>query len=173
MNHNLTRIFICVCATLLMLRMRVHFGLPLAVLAAGAFWAALFPHVLIGLIPFIKRSADASALLKWHGCYYEFKGVQVRFFLSGATVWVAADDIRRLISPPLQQRELFLLAENYSFIPGHSIKGLSETGLLRLLEMRTSHRRADPGMIKFKLWLETEAYPNVKRLPGSAIPPAG
>jgi len=140
-----------------------------AFLFDGLLLAALFSKYLVELIPLMKSGVDSSILKHWHGAYYEFRGVQIRFYIANDEILVSADDLRKVLTPSIQNREITLLADQYKKIPGQRINGITEKGVLRLLSTRTAHRRADPNMIKFKNWLNNEAYPNIKRLPSSAI----
>lgn len=139
-----------------------------AYLMIGLLWAWLMSGYLVHLIPELKRLAEKSAIGKWQGSYYEFGGVHLRFYLDDEVVWTAADDLVRVVKPAIGEREFGLMGDAYGVIPGQTIKGIREDALLRLLELRTNHRRTDPQMKKFKLWLETQALPNVKRLRSSA-----
>ncbi|GGC76875.1 hypothetical protein [Undibacterium terreum] len=168
----LIRVAIGIIGTYVSIRLASPMGRArdmLTFLLAGLLWIFLFQRYIKDLFPSIKRAGEASALNKWQGRYYAYLGVQMRFFLVDDVVWLAAEDAMRIILPKVGERELFLLGDDYAVIPGHKIKGFSEAAVMRLMELRTQHRRADAGMIKFKSWLESSAYPNVKRLPSSAI----
>ena len=117
----------------------------------------------------MKKGVDSLILGPWSGAYYEFRGVQIRFYTVDDEIFIPADDLKKVLTPPLQRRELTLLTDQYQKIHGQRIYGMTENGVLRQLATRTGHRRAEPMMIKFKNWLINEAYPNVKRLPRSAI----
>ena len=122
----------------------------------------------VGIFGWIKRRAHESVHAQWSGRYYTFDERQIRFYLVDDTVWTAAEDLAKLLEPPPGERELRLLGGEHACIPGSSIMACSEAGLMRLLDARTGHRRASYHMIRFKNWLETQAFPNVKRLPSSA-----
>ena len=135
----------------------------------GLLMTALFSKYLVEFVPSMKKGVDSLILGPWSGAYYEFRGVQIRFYTVDDEIFIPADDLKKVLTPPLQRRELTLLTDQYQKIPGQRIYGMTENGVLRLLATRTGHRRAEPMMIKFKNWLINEAYPNVKRLPRSAI----
>jgi hypothetical protein len=139
-----------------------------AYLSIGLLWAWLMSGYLVHMLPAIKRSADESVLGKWQGSYYAYHGVQVRFYLVDDTVWTACDDLAHIVVPAISERELYLMGPSYGAIPGQPVKGIREDAVIRLLTLRTNHRRADPQMLRFKRWLETQAFPNVKRRPDSA-----
>jgi hypothetical protein len=142
-------------------------GLPVFMLSVPP-WALLFAPYLVDTAPFIRDQARRDVLLPWHGRYYAFNGKQIRFFFVNEQIWVPVNDVAALMLPPAGDRELRLQGEDYALIPDAKEMGLSETGLLRLLDLRTEHRRADYQVVKFKRWLLTEALPNVRRQPKTA-----
>jgi hypothetical protein len=133
------------------------------------FWGRLFARDFINLFSWIKYQAKKSAVFHWHGSYYSFDGQQIRFFLAEGTVWIPLRDLQHLLEPELSERELRLLGAAYAVIPDQKMKGVTEDGLLKLLRSRTESRHTSYKMVRLKKWLLTNALPNVKRLPKSAI----
>lgn len=133
------------------------------------FWGRLFARDFINLFSWIKYQAKKSAVFQWHGSYYNFDGQQIRFFLIENTVWIPLRDVRQLLEPEFSERELRLLGDAYGVIPEQKMNGVTEDGLLQLLKSRTESRHTSYKMVRFKKWLLTNALPNVKRLPQSAI----
>jgi len=142
-------------------------GIGIAVTAN--FWGRLFARDFINLFSWIKYQAKKSAVFHWHGSYYSFDGRQIRFFLVEGTVWIPLRDLQRLLEPDVSERELRLLGAAYGLIPDQKIKGVTEEALLQLLKSRTESRHTSYKMVRLKKWLLTNALPNVKRLPKSAI----
>jgi hypothetical protein len=140
-----------------------------SVLFIAALWAVLVSPHLLDILPWLKRSAETAAMQPWQGSYYEFNGRQLRFYLDAGEVWVNAADFLPLLVPAVQERELSLLGRQYRIMDGSKDRAISEAGVTRLLATRTSHRRADRQMIRLKQWLENATYPNIKRMPGSAV----
>jgi len=143
-------------------------AIPLTLASSSPLWAAAFARHLLELLPFVKRKAERDAMEKWNGRYYAFGDRQLRLFLVDDVIWIPAADVAPLLDPPPDARELRVLAADYGNVPGQKHKGYTEAGLLRLLTTRTATRRATHDAIRFKLWLEKEAFPNVRRLPASA-----
>jgi hypothetical protein len=124
---------------------------------------------LLDIFPALRDLARRSVHEKWQGKYYSFGVHQLRFYLVGPTIWTAADDLAKVLEPPPSEREWRLLAHDYGTIPFQGkLLGCTEAGLAQLLRARTTHRRASHEMIRFKSWLETEAYPNLKKNPASS-----
>lgn len=140
---------------------------PIGLLITSPLWGHLFARDLLAILPAIKYWAEYAALNKWQGKYYVFDGYHLRFYLVDDVVWVPLKDVSELIQPGVAERELRLLGADYATIPEHTMPGITESGLLKLLTARTEHRRADHQMIRLKLWLVSSALPNVKRLPVS------
>lgn len=153
--HNLSREYLGAYSPLVFL--------PFAPLLA---WTA--SRFVIELLQETRRSAHASVLAQWSGRYYTFDERQVRFYLVNQSVWTSSDDLARILEPPPGERELRLLGEHHAAIPGANVMACSEAGLSRLLEARTGARNASYHMVRFRNWIETQALPNVKRLPSSA-----
>ncbi|MBY0574130.1 MAG: hypothetical protein K2P84_10650 [Undibacterium sp.] len=141
----------------------------IGIVLTANFWARLFSYEVIDLVLWFKHRGEYSALFRWHGSYYSFDGQHIRFYLVEDVVWVALSDIERLFEPVLAERELRLLAPAYGPIPEQKFLGVTEQGLLVLLKSRTESRHASYRMIRFKRWLLTQALPNVRRLPRSAV----
>lgn len=141
---------------------------PIGLAIVSVVWGILFAPFVIALIPTIWYWARHSVLNQWQGKYYSFESHHIRFYVVDDIIWLPLKDLRMLIVPAFGERELRLLAEECAPIPGHRQIGVTEAGLLRLLATRTEHRRADAQMVRFKLWLITSAFPNIKRLPASS-----
>ena len=117
----------------------------------------------------MKYHARQSVTLRWHGRYYSFDGQQLRFFLIDEVVWLALPDLEKILEPQISERELRLLGEEKTFLEDHQLPVISEAGMLQLLRTRTETRHATQKMIRFKKWLKSSGFDNVKRLPKSAI----
>jgi hypothetical protein len=76
-------------------------------------------------------------------------------------------DVRLLVVWP-HARELRYLGSDHGKIPGLKVPAYTEAGLLRLLSTRTATRHATHDLIRFKHWLEKEAFPNLRRFPASS-----
>ena len=131
-------------------------------------WAASFARDGIEFFSHIKYWGKHAAHSKWSGRYYSFDGRQIRFFLVDGIVWIPLKDLQSIIEPAIGDRELRLLVPAVGKIPVHDIEGVSEDGLMRLINTRTESRHASYKMIRFKRWLLHSALHNVKRLPVSA-----
>lgn len=142
--------------------------LPFVIVFASPVWVYAFSPYLVDVLPSIRRKARRDALEPWNGRYYAYENHQVRLHLVDGVIWVPVDDLRLILDPLPDARELGYLAGEHALIPGQTYKGYTEAGLLRLLTTRTGTRRATHDMIRFKHWLETEAFPNLRRLPSSA-----
>lgn len=140
----------------------------IGLVVASVVWGITFARYLVELIPTIKYWAERSVLLRWQGRFYTFDNRQIRFYIVDETIWIPVNDLRHVMQPALNERELRLLGDAYGKIPEHQESGVSEAGLLRLLASRTEHRRASNKMIMFRNWLLQNALPNVRRLPESA-----
>jgi hypothetical protein len=176
MKTPLIRILMCAAATFLIYRMSgqvkelaaVRF--PFTVVAAGAVWAfALGPYVL-DLVAGIRDRARSDVLEPWNGRYYAFDNHQIRLFLIDGVIWVPARDVATLLTPQPGAREHRILGADYGPIPGQKLFGYTEAGLLRVLATRTKTRMAAHDLLRFNNWLQREAFPNLRRLPGSASP---
>lgn len=141
---------------------------PVGLLISAHLLARPMAKMAIGIIPAIRDLAHFSVHHQWQGRYYTFNERQVRFYVADDIVWVAAADIAAIMTPPPQERESRLQGADFGNIPGEKIKGYTEAAVLRMLATRNASRRADREMIRFRNWLEGEAFPNVKRLPSSS-----
>ncbi|MES2933579.1 MAG: hypothetical protein V4805_08845 [Pseudomonadota bacterium] len=143
---------------------------PLSLVAMSVIWGIMFARYIVEIIPSVKYFAEKAATQKWQGKYYVFENCHIRFYLIDQTIWIPLRDLKQLMQPAFNERELRLLGEAHGPIPDpeHDEPGLSEEGLLRLLSNRTEHRRASEQMIRFRNWLLQNALPNVRRLPQSA-----
>ncbi len=128
---------------------------------------ALAPSI-FAIFPALRDHARHSVHGKWQGKFYSFGKHQLRLFLIDDTVWIAAQDLESILAPPPDAREWRLLGADYGTIPEQEIAGCTEAGLGRMLKNRTEHRRAAHEMIRFKWWLEHEAFPNLKKNPATS-----
>ena len=133
------------------------------------FLGHLFPRDILNFFSWMKYHARQSVTLRWHGRYYSFDGQQLRFFLIDEVVWLALPDLEKILEPQISERELRLLGEEKTFLEDHQLPVISEAGMLQLLRTRTETRHATQKMIRFKKWLKSSGFDNVKRLPKSAI----
>jgi len=171
----LGRLLACVCATGLiyvllgvMIRDSEQVRVPMTIVFSATVWFVSFAKYLVEFLPSIKHKAERDAMEVWNGRYYAFDNRQVRLFLVDGVIWVPTADVAALLDPPPDERELRYLGADHGPIPGQKLKGYTEAGLLRLLTTRSSSRRATHDTIRFKHWLEKEAFPNLRRLPASA-----
>jgi hypothetical protein len=144
--------------------------LPIGMLVWGVFGARHFSRDIIDIVPAIAHAARRAVFQRWNGRYYTFNGSQVRFCLVDDTVWIVEEDVRKIITPAVSGREQRLLGADYAKLAATPLRAYSERGLLRLLDSRLKQRACGTDMKKFYLWLQTEAIPNVKRLPTSSMP---
>jgi hypothetical protein len=141
----------------------------LSVLIATAAAAWLLAPFAIDLVLGLRRHARHSVHGKWQGRYYSFGMRQIRLYLDEDTIWIAEPDLRAILVPPPGEREWRLLGPEQGSIPGHdTLRGCTEAGLATMLKNRTAHRRASHEMIRFKWWLENEAYPNLRKNPSTS-----
>ncbi len=167
---------LCVHAGLFYLAYRLYGATPpeskkyvlVALLLCAPLWARSVTPFVFAIFPAINRKARHDAHAAWNGRYYAFEGRQLRFVMLDAVIWVAADDLDALLLPPPDGRERRILGADYATMPGYRLKGYSENGIRRVLAARTTARTSKPQMIKLRHWLEHEALPNLRRLPGSA-----
>lgn len=125
---------------------------------------------LVELIPALRRHVDRTVYGRWQGKYFTFDGKQVRFHLAGdGVVWIVEKDLQRLLRPAASHEELRRLGASRARLDESGLYALSEDAALRLLALRTNHRRALPEMIRLKRWLETDALPNVRRVARASI----
>ena len=143
--------------------------LPIGMLCWGVYGAKHFARDIINILPAIADAARHSAFQKWNGRYYSFNGSQVRFCLIDETVWIVEEDVRKIMVPAVSEREQRLLGADHAQIATTALSGYSEHGLLRLLNTRLKQRTCDAVVKKFYIWLQSEAIPNVKRLPASSL----
>lgn len=147
----------------------LKFGL-ISFLMVAPLLARLLAPAMLDFFPALRRHARHSVHGKWQGKFYSFDQHQLRLFLVDGVVWVAAQDLEPILEPAPDARELRLLGAEYGTIPEHGINGCTEAGLMLLLKHRTAHRRATHHMIRFKWWLEHEAFPNLKKNPATSAP---
>lgn len=142
--------------------------LPFVMAATGPMWAWSLAPYLVEIVPALRRRAMHDALAPWNGRYYAYDNRQIRLYLIDDMIWVPARDVATLVQPPPDARELRILGADYGTIPGQQMHGYTDAGLLRLLTTRTSNRMAPHALMRFKNWLEKEAFPNLRRRPGSS-----
>jgi prophage antirepressor-like protein len=126
-------------------------------------------RLLIDLFLAYVRFCRWQAYGKWQGRYFEFQGQQVRICLADEVVWFSEADIFILLDPAPTRLELVALAEQRGTIPGHTLPGITETGALRLLDLRTNHRRTSRDMLLLRRWLTHEVIPNIRRNPSGSM----
>jgi hypothetical protein len=143
---------------------------PFTLVTTGPLWAWSLAPWAVEIFPAIRRRAMHDAWEPWNGRYYAFDNRQIRLFLIEDVIWVPVKDVALFVKPQPEARELRLLGADYGTIPGQKQPGYTEAGLLRLLSTRSSRRMAAHELIRFKHWLQSEAFPNIRRLPGSASP---
>jgi hypothetical protein len=141
---------------------------PIGLLAVSVVWGITFARYIIESFSAIKYWAKHSVSMRWSGKFYMFEERQIRFFVVDDAIWIPLRDLEKLMEPSFHERELRLLGAAHGQIPEHEEIGLSEDGLLKLLQSRTEHRRASSKMIRFRNWLQNNALPNVRRFPESA-----
>lgn len=126
--------------------------------------APVFMDLASGWIGFARRSAYGAL----QGNHYSFDGRRVRFFLAHETIWVAESDLAGILVHAVTDRERRQVREGYGVIPGRKLRGFTEAGIRDLLAARLRDRHASRELSRFNRWLQEEAFPNVRRLPGSA-----
>jgi hypothetical protein len=168
----LFKLLLCSGLTFLAWKIAQAFGPqygPIGLLAVSVFWGMTFARYVIEGFSAIKYWARHSVAMRWGGKFYMFEERQIRFFVIDDAIWIPIKDLHQLMEPAFNERELRLLGAAHGQIPEHGEIGLSEEGLLRLLQNRTEHRRASSKMIRFRNWLLQHALPNVRRFPESAV----
>ncbi|HEU4852577.1 MAG TPA: hypothetical protein VFT37_10540 [Telluria sp.] len=138
-------------------------------MAVAAGLSRVFAKQVINLFAAFLRFGRWQHYRKWQGRYFAFQDRQVRICLSDGVVWFSELDINALIEPPPTRLELVALAAERGTIPGHSLRGITEVGALRLLELRTNHRRTSRNMLLLRSWLSNEVIPNIRRNPGGSM----
>ena len=145
--------------------------LPFTLVTTGMLWAKVLAPYVVEIVPAIRRQAMKDTWEPWLGRYYAFDNRQIRLDLIDGIIWVPVRDVAAMVLPQPAPRELRILGADYGPIPGQTkLQGYTAAGLLRLLATRSSARMAPHELIRFKNWLEREAFPNLRRLPGSATP---
>lgn len=140
----------------------------LTLVLTAPLWARLFGRYLVELIPAIRAQARRDACAPLNGRFYSYDNQPLRLFLVNGVVWIPAADLKPLLQPAPDATELRQLGAGYATIPGRKLRGFSEHALLRLLAARARSRHASGAMNRFHHWLQSEAFPNVRRLPSSA-----
>jgi hypothetical protein len=141
--------------------------MPMAFLYASPVWGRLMAPGIIAIVPAIRRRAREDATKDLNGRFYSYDNFPIRLYLIDEVIWIPAVDLKPLLLPAPDARELRLLGPAYAPIDGKKLPGFSEEGLLRLLATRCSARNADQRTVRFRNWLRSEAYPNLRRLPSS------
>lgn len=127
--------------------------------------APIFMDMVSQFIGFSERSARGA----WQGKYYSFDEQRIRFYTFHESIWIAESDVAGILGQALTERERRQLGDEYGVIPGKRLRGFTEEGLKRLLATRLGDRHATRQMVRFNHWLQSEAFPNVRRLPSSGI----
>ena len=143
--------------------------MPFTVVSSSVLWSLAYARFVIEGMSSLRREAKRAALEEWNGRYYAFGTHQLRLFLIEDVIWIPVVDVAAILAPPPDARELRYLGGEVGSIPGQKLRGYTEAGLLRLLTTRTATRRATHELIRFKHWLETETFPNLRRLPASSL----
>ena len=172
MSTFFLKLLLCTGLTFLAWKIALAFGPsfgPIGLLAVSVVWGITFARYVIETFSAIKYWARHSVAMRWGGKFYMFEERQIRFFVIDDAIWIPLKDLQQLMEPAFNERELRLLGAAHGPIPEHTEIGLSEEGLLHLLQSRTEHRRASSKMIRFRNWLLQNALPNVRRLPASAV----
>lgn len=111
-----------------------------------------------------KRSAYAAM----QGRHYSFDEWRIRLFLVDEVAWIAETDLAGILGQAISERERRQLGSDIGRIPGKRLRGLTEDGLARLLAARLRERQATRRLARFSHWLQSEALPNLRRLPDSS-----
>ncbi len=167
----LFKLALCLGLTFLAWKVALFFGPrygPIGLLVTSVVWGVTFARYVIETFSAIKYWGKQSVSMRWGGKFYMFEERQIRFYMVNDLIWIPIRDLHPLMEPALNERELRLLGDAHGQIPEHDEIGLSEEGLLHLLQSRTEHRRASSKMIRLRNWLQKNALPNVRRFPESA-----
>ncbi|MES2324217.1 MAG: hypothetical protein V4633_18325 [Pseudomonadota bacterium] len=140
----------------------------LTALFTAPLWARLFGPYLVELIPAIRAQARRDACAPLNGRFYSYDNQPLRLFLVNGVIWIPAADLKPLLLPAPDATELRQLGAGHGTIPGQKLRGFSEHALLRLLTARARSRHASFATNRFGHWLQSEAFPNVRRLPSSS-----
>ena len=144
---------------------------PFTIVTSGLLWVKTLAPYLVELLPAIRRKAISDACEPWNGRYYAFDNRQIRLYLIDGIIWVPVRDVATMVLPQPASRELRILGAEYGLIPGQpKLHGYTEAGLLRLLTTRANVRQPPHDLVRFKHWLEKEAFANIRRLPAWATP---
>jgi hypothetical protein len=142
--------------------------MPLTVVFSSAMWAVSFAKFVLPALSAVKNQARHDALSPLSGRHYAFQNHSMRLYLIDEVIWIPVADVAPLLGRQPDARELRYLGADHGTIPGLSVAAYTEAGLLRLLTTRTGTRHATHELIRFKHWLEKEAFPNLRRLPSSS-----
>ena len=137
------------------------------VLVCAPLMARLCAPIFMDLVSRFIGFSESSALGAMQGSYYSFDEQRIRFFVVNETVWVAESDVAGILLQAITERERRQLGGEYGLVPGKRFRGFTEDGIKRLLAARLGDRHATRQTLRFNHWLQSEAFPNVRRLPGS------
>jgi hypothetical protein len=142
--------------------------MPLTVVFASAMWAVSFAKFVLPALSAVKNQARHDALSPLNGRHYAWQNHSLRLYLVDDVIWIPVADVAPLFERQPDARELRYLGSDHGKIPGLKVPAYTEAGLLRLLSTRTATRHATHDLIRFKHWLEKEAFPNLRRFPASS-----
>ncbi|SHH54275.1 hypothetical protein [Massilia sp. CF038] len=143
-------------------------SVPITIVLSSVLWSLSFAKYVVPALSAFKNRAKYDALAPLSGIHYAFDNRRVRLYLLAGVIWVAADDVAAIVAPAPDARDMRLLGADYGPIPERPLQGYTEAGLLRLMTTRNAVRKPSHDMVRFKHWLETEAFPNLRRLPSSS-----
>ena len=100
---------------------------------------------------------------EWNGTYYEFDGRQIRIFMDGDSIWIAADDVFDALGLQGRQRNVARVREiagrdGLTRPPGSRLLAFSEIGIRAWLD-----RRTDTVAHKFSYWLDKQVIAPYRR----------
>jgi len=137
------------------------------VLVCAPLMARLCAPIFMDIASKFIRFSERSALDGMQGNYYSFDERRIRFFVVNDTIWVAESDVSGILDPAISERERRQLGRGYGIVPGKRVRGFTEDGIWRWLATRLGDRHATRQIVRFNYWLQSEAFPNVRRLPTS------
>ena len=174
MQTFLFRLAVCSLATWALYRIGHAAGQKPALVNVVVFcvvaplWGKWFAVYLIEVIPAIRRRARRDVCAPMNGRFYAYDNIRLRLYLLDDVIWIPEQDLGAIMRPLPDMRERRLLGEDYGTIPGQKLRGFTESAVLRMMTLRTSGRFSTHEMIRFRHWLEKEAFPNLHRFPVSA-----
>lgn len=136
----------------------------ISLILVAPFWGAwlLWPLYRVGLG--FLRWQHGGAWAEWNGRYYEFDGRQIRIWMQGESIWLAAVDVFDALGLHGRQRDAARVREiagrdGLVKPPGSRLLAFSEIGIRAWLD-----RRTDPAAHKFLHWLDKQVIaPHRKR----------